>query len=205
MMKLKYLALSVVTMLLPTSALAHIGDHAGIHHGSAFITGLAHPFTGLDHIGAMLAVGIWSMLAFHQPQRGVWVVPIAFAGLLLIGGLLEFAGVGLYIVDRLIVEPMIAASLLVFGLLVALRIRLPLVVGALVVATFAVFHGTAHGSELPVSGMVAALSGMVLGTMLLHIGGMLIARFVLQRNIWLPRIAGGVVAVLGVGLLSGAI
>ena len=72
------------------------------------------------------------------------------------GRLLEFAGVGLYIVDRLIVEPMIAASLLVFGLLVALRVRLPLVVGALVVATFAVFHGIAHGGELPASRAAAA-------------------------------------------------
>ena len=199
-MKRKYLVPLVVTMFLPATALAHIGNHAGIHHGSAFIIGLVHPFTGFDHIGAMLTVGMWSMLSFNQSPRTVWVAPVAFASFLLIGGLLGFYGAGLPIV-----EPMIAASLLVFGLLVALRIRLPLVVGALVVATFAVFHGIAHGSELSVISMVAALSGLVLATMLLHIGGMLLAHFFLQRNIWLPRIVGGVVAVLGVGLLSGAI
>lgn len=200
MMKLKYLALLIPAVLSPTSALAHIGADAGIHHGSAFIMGLAHPFTGLDHMGAMLAVGMWSMLAFNQSSRSMWVAPIVFAGFLLIGGLLGFYGAGLPIV-----EPMIASSLLVFGLLVALRVRLPLVVGALVVATFAVFHGIAHGSELPASRAAATLSGMVLGTMLLHIGGMLIARFVLLRNVWLPRIVGGGVAMLGAGLLSGTI
>ncbi len=199
-MKLKYLIPLLVTLLLPATALAHMGNHVGIHHGSAFIMGLAHPYTGLDHIGAMLAVGMWSMLAFNQSPRGMWVAPVAFASFLLIGGLLGFYGAGLPIV-----EPMIASSLLILGLLVALRIRFSLLVGALVVATFAVFHGIAHGSELPVSGMVAALSGMLLGTMLLHIGGMLLAHFFLRRNIWLPRIAGGVVAVLGMALLSGVI
>ena len=109
-MKLKYLVPLLVTMFLPATALAHIGDHAGIHHGSAFIMGLVHPFTGLDHIGAMLTVGMWSMLSFNQSPRAVWAAPIAFVGFLLIGGLSGFAGINLPIV-----EPMIAASLLVFG------------------------------------------------------------------------------------------
>lgn len=199
-MKLKRLALLILVVVLPTSALAHIGDHAGIQHGSAFIMGLAHPFTGLDHLVAMLVVGMWSMLACHQAQRGVWVAPVAFAGFLLVGGLLGFYGI-----DWHMAEPMIAASLLVFGLLVALRVRLPLVAGALIAGAFAVFHGVAHGGELPASRAAAALSGMVLGSMILHISGMLIARFVLQRNVWLPRIVGGVVAMLGAGLLGGTI
>lgn len=199
-MKLKYLALLIFSMLLPTAAFAHIGAGAGIHHGSAFTMGMAHPFTGLDHMGAMLTVGIWSMLAFTQSQQRVWIAPVVFVGFLLIGGLLGFAGV-----DLPIVEPMIASSLLVLGLLVALRVRLPLIAGALIIGAFAIFHGIAHGSELPASRAAAALSGMVLGTMVLHISGMALARFVLQWNIWLQRITGGVVATLGVGLLTGAL
>lgn len=197
-MKLKYPVFLILAGLLPASAYAHIGDHA--HHGAAFFAGLVHPFTGLDHMGAMLAVGIWSMLALNQSQRSVWVAPIAFAAFLTIGGVLGFAGV-----DLPIVEPMIAASLLVLGLLVTWRVRLPLVAGVLIVGTFAIFHGIAHGSELPADQAVAALAGMVLGTMLLHAGGMALARFVLQRNTWMPRIAGGAVAMLGAGLLSGVL
>ncbi len=190
----------ILAMLLPSMAFAHIGADAGIHHGSAFIMGLAHPFTGLDHMGAMLTVGIWSMLVFNQTQHRVWVAPIAFAVFIAIGGMLGFAGVGLPIV-----EPMIAASLLVLGLLVAMRARLPLMAGVLIVGAFAIFHGIAHGSELSADKAVAALSGMVLATMILHLSGMALARFVLQRNVWLSRIAGGMVALLGAGLLSGAL
>lgn len=199
-MKLKHLALLILPLLLPASAFAHIGADAGIHHGSAFITGLAHPFTGLDHMGAMLSVGIWSVLVFDRSRRSVWTLPAAFASVLLVGGVLGFYGISLPVV-----EPMIAASLLVLGLMVALRVRFPLLVGAFIVGIFAIFHGIAHGSELPASYAAAALSGMVLGTMLLHLSGMLLARFVLLRHVWLPRIAGGAVAMLGAGLLSGAL
>ena len=206
MMKLKYFALLILSPLLPSAAFAHIGADAGIHHGSAldmgsiFLMGLVHPFTGLDHMGAMLAVGMWSMLVFNKKQRSMWLLPVAFASVLLVGGAL-----GLMSVEMPIVEPMLAVSLLMLGLLVALRVRLPLIGGALIVGTFAIFHGIAHGSEFPADKAVAALSGMVLGTMLLQLSGMALARFVLQRNVWLPRIAGGVVAVLGAGLLSGAL
>lgn len=187
--------IALLALLLPGLALAHIGADAGIHHGSAFIEGLTHPFTGLDHMAAMVAVGLWSVLA----TRHVWVMPIAFATLLLVGGLIGFTGAAIPVV-----EPMIAASMLVLGLLIAGRARLPLAAGAALVGAFAVFHGVAHGSELPAAQATAALSGMVIGTMALHLIGMGLGAFVQSRNVWISRALGGGIAVLGTGFLLGA-
>jgi urease accessory protein len=185
--------------LLPALAYAHPGHDAGLHHVSAFISGFIHPFTGLDHMLAMITVGIWSVQAFRHTRSNVWIVPLAFAGLMLTGGVIGMAGVG-----TPLVKPMIAASLLMLGLFVALRVKLPLLSGVAMVGSFAIFHGIAHGSELPIGHALALLSGMVIGTMLLHITGMLLGRFVLERNVWLPRIAGAGVAAAGLGLLAGA-
>lgn len=182
--------------LLPGLALAHIGSDAGIHHGTAFFMGFVHPFTGLDHFAAMLAVGIWSVLATRQ----VWAMPFAFAGLLLVGGLIGFTGAAVPVV-----EPMIAASLLVLGLLVCARVRLALPWGLAVVGLFALFHGIAHGSELPAAQAVAALSGMALGTMILHIAGMAIGVFFKARSAWYARVLGGGIALLGAGYLAGVL
>lgn len=192
-------------LLLPTMAYAHLGNDAGLHHVSAFLAGFIHPFTGMDHMLAMIAVGIWSVQAFAKPRgkvrdkvwAKVWIVPLAFAGLMLAGGVFGIAGI-----RTPLVEPMIAASLLVLGLFVALRVKLPLPAGAAMVGTFAVFHGLAHGSELPAGHALALLSGMVIATMLLHVTGMLLGRFVMERNVWLPRIAGIAAAAFGVGLLA---
>jgi urease accessory protein len=183
--------------LLPVAAFAHIGADAGTHHGSAFLMGLTHPFTGVDHMAAMIMVGIWSVLAFRKTSHAVLAAPAAFASLLLVGGLMGFAGVSVAAV-----EPMIAASLLVLGLMVGLRVKLPLAGGALVVGSFAIFHGIAHGSELPAEQALAALSGMLLGTLALHASGMALGRCVLERNVWLPRIAGLAVALFGLSLLA---
>ncbi|MBS1155916.1 MAG: HupE/UreJ family protein [Proteobacteria bacterium] len=182
--------------LLPGLALAHIGVDAGSHHGSAFMIGLVHPFTGMDHMAAMLAVGVWSVLVTRQ----VWVMPVAFAGLLLVGGLIGFSGAAVPMV-----EPMIAASLLVLGLLIGARVRLPLLMGAVLVGLFAVFHGVAHGSELPAAQAVAALSGMVLGTLALHLSGMVLGVLFKQRSAWYSRVLGGGIALMGAGFLVSAL
>lgn len=181
---------------LPGLALAHIGSDAGIHHGMAFFMGFVHPFTGLDHFAAMLAVGVWSVLATRQ----VWAMPFAFAGLLLVGGLIGFTGAAVPAV-----EPMIAVSLLVLGLLVCARVRLALPWGLAVVGLFALFHGIAHGSELPAAQAAAALSGMALGTMVLHLAGMAIGAFFKQRSAWYARVLGGGIALLGAGYLAGVL
>ncbi|MFT3737004.1 MAG: HupE/UreJ family protein [Rhodocyclaceae bacterium] len=187
--------LLALAALLPTLALAHTGGDAGAHHG--FMEGFTHPFTGLDHMAAMIAVGVWSTLSFHDKGRMLWAVPAAFAGLLLIGGLASFGGLELPFV-----EPVIAASLVVLGLLVATRVKMPVAAGAALVGAFAIFHGVAHGSELPAEQAAAALSGMVLGTLILHLTGMALGRFVLDRHVWLPRIAGIGVALFGASLLA---
>ncbi|UTH73062.1 HupE/UreJ family protein [Chromobacterium sp. IIBBL 290-4] len=182
--------------LLPGLALAHIGNDAGIHHGTAFFMGFVHPFTGLDHFAAMLAVGVWSVMATRQ----VWAMPFAFAGLLLVGGMIGFTGVAVPVV-----EPMIASSLLVLGLLVCARVRLALPWGLAVVGLFALFHGIAHGSELPAAKAMAVLCGMALGTMILHIAGMGIGAFFKNRSAWYPRVLGGGIALLGAGYLAGVL
>jgi urease accessory protein len=190
-------SLIAVASLLPLVALAHTGTDAGVHHGSALVDGFTHPFTGLDHMAAMIAVGVWSVLCFQHAGKRMLFVPAAFAALLLSGGLIGMAGMTLSLV-----EPMIAASLLVLGVLVALRVQMALPLGATIVGAFAVFHGLAHGAELPAAQAVSALSGMVAGTLLLHLGGMALGHFVLNRHRWLPRIAGFAVALFGAALLA---
>jgi urease accessory protein len=177
-------------------ALAHTGNDGAEHHGiaDAAAAGFAHPFTGLDHLAAMVALGVWSALT----ARRVWLAPLAFASALLVGALLGFAGLGLPAV-----EPMIAASLLVLGLLVASRAVLPAVLGMAIAASFALFHGLAHGQELNGPFGAWALAGMVTATALLHTSGIALGLAMKRSPVWLPRIAGAGVALFGVSLLAG--
>ncbi len=176
---------------LPALASAHTGADAGTHHG--FMAGLIHPFTGLDHLAAMLAVGIWSALA----MRPVWAAPGAFVALLAVGAVAGFSLTGIPMV-----EPMIAASLLACGLLVAWRQRLPMALGLGLVGLFAFFHGAAHGMELAGDGRWAALAGMVLGTAALHAAGIAIGRFGLARHRLLQQATGAAIGLLGVVMLA---
>ena len=182
-------------MIVPTLALAHGGVDAGAHHGNGFAAGFLHPFTGLDHLAAMLAVGLWSALSARRIDARMAVAPMSFTLLLLAGALLGAAGF-----TPPLVEPMVAASLLVLGLLVATRTRLPLAAGAALVGGFALFHGLAHGLEL---GGGAALAGMVLATALLHATGLAIGVLLRARARWWPRIAGALVGGFGLALLLG--
>ena len=149
--------LALIAMLLPLAASAHTGADGGMHHG--FATGLLHPLTGADHLAAMVAVGLWSALAARRAWPDLLWAPLAFAGMLLVGALMGLAGVQLPAV-----EPMIAASLLVLGLLVATRIHLPAAAAAALVGVLAVVDGVAHCHEqardlraaLSLGGMVGA-------------------------------------------------
>lgn len=187
-------ALFILLALASSTAFAHAG------HGEeamGFMAGLLHPLTGGDHLAAMLVVGIWSAMT----TRRIWVAPVSFAALLLVGALLGIAGVSFPAV-----EPMIAASLLVIGLLLATQAKLPLALCAALVGAFALFHGAAHGTELAsATPVAAALAGMVLGTALIHIVGLSVGRVLMQRHVALARIAGGAVSMLGVGLLTGVV
>ena len=180
----------------PLLAAAHVSGAPHDHGTSAFAAGFAHPFTGLDHLAAMVALGVWSAMT----TRRVWLAPVAFAGALLLGALLGLAGLALPAV-----EPMIAASLLVLGLLVATGRQLPAAAGAALAAGFALFHGAAHGTELAGPGAAAALAGMVLATALLHGAGIGLGLALKHTNRWLPRVAGAAVVVLGASLLAQAV
>jgi urease accessory protein len=169
------------------SAFAHVGADEGSHHG--FLTGFTHPLTGLDHLAAMLAVGMWSAMTSQR----IWSAPLSFAALLFIGALATKASVAFPAV-----EPMIAASLLVMGLLLATRQHLPAAAGALLAGGFALFHGAAHGQELMGMG---ALAGMVASTALIHLAGLGIGRAMQHRSAALPRWSGAAIAL--VGLVSG--
>ena len=185
--------------LLPLAASAHTGVDGGLHHG--LVAGFMHPLTGADHLAAMVAVGVWSALSARRAWPDLLWAPLAFAGMLLAGALVGLAGLQLPAV-----EPMIAASLLVLGLLVAARVHLPAGVAMAVVGLFAVFHGVAHGHELAGEQDAAlTLAGVVGATVLLHAAGIALGWALRHANAWLPRIAGAAVVGLGATLLAQAI
>ena len=197
-MKTKHLIATVATAAsaLPLSALAHAGEHHSHGAGDAFLQALAHPFTGADHLAAMLAVGVWSALTVTP----AWRAPAAFVALLVAGALGGFGG--LWVPG---VEPMIAASVLVLGLLVAVQKKMPWVLAATLAGVFAFFHGAAHGYELAGDGGAAAfgaLAGMAAGSAVLHVAGMLLGLAVMQRHRWIARAGGAATALLGVFMLT---
>jgi len=156
------LRLSVVALvLLPSFAYAHVG---GFAETSGFLHGLLHPASGLDHVCAMLAVGLW---AAQMGGRSVWVVPLTFVSVMALGGALPMLGIGLPFVEQGIV-----LSVLLLGVLIAASIRLPLWLSSGMVGLFALWHGHAHGTEMPelASGIGYAL-GFMLATALLHAAG----------------------------------
>ena len=193
-------------------ALAHLGADGAphIHDGqilSSLLDGALHPLTGVDHLAAMLSVGAWSALSLspggQRPAlKAMAAAPAAFVCAMLVGALAGISGWALPGV-----EPMIAASLLVLGLLVATRWPMRQGFGAALVAVFALCHGLAHGTELG-GHALAALTGMVLSTAMLHGAGMVAGlamrdpRNGAQR--WASRLAGAAVALLGLNLLAPA-
>ena len=191
--------LALMLAALPLAASAHTGVDAGLHHG--LVSGFLHPLTGADHLAAMVAVGLWSALTARRAWPDLLWAPLGFASMLLAGALAGLAGVQLPAV-----EPMIAASLLVLGLLVLTQRRLPPLAAAALVGVFAVFHGIAHGQELAgESGAALTLAGMLAATVLLHAAGIAAGWALRHGHRWLPRIAGAAVALFGVALLGGAL
>ncbi len=192
------LSLASLLALLPLAANAHTGADAGLHHG--FMAGFMHPVTGADHLAAMVAVGLWSALTARRAWPDLLWAPLAFAAMLLVGALMGMAGVQLPAV-----EPMIAASLLVLGLLVVTRTHMPASAAAIVVGAFAIFHGLAHGTELAhTAGAASTLVGMVGATVLLHAAGIAIGWALRHANVWVPRVAGAAVVMFGAVLLAQA-
>jgi urease accessory protein len=182
--------LAILFGLFATPALAHVGvgDHFSFMHG------FQHPLGGPDHLAAMIAVGLWGAIA---GGRRVWVWPLAFVATMIAGGILGRAGVALPMV-----EPAIALSIIVLGLLVAATVRVPVALGAVIVAAFAIFHGHAHGAEAPDTGWLGYAAGFVIATALLHAIGIGVARLLERGSGLVPiRAIGGATAALGVFLL----
>ena len=187
--------LAAAAAALPAAVLAHTG--AGAHDHAGFMAGLLHPLTGADHLAAMVAVGLWSALAARRAGPELLWGPLGFASLLLVGAVMGLQGVALPAV-----EPMIAASLLATGLLVASRLRVPGMVAALGVGVFALFHGLAHGYELAGSDSAwQTLAGMLCATVLLHCAGLAAGWALRHRSVWVTRAAGTAVAALGGAML----
>lgn len=184
--------LAVILALISAPASAHL---LGMH-GAGFESGVTHPFTGLDHLLAMLAVGIW---AAQQGGRALWTIPLAFVGMMSLGGMLALTGM-----QMPMVETGIATSLLVLGLLVAFSARLPLAAGATLTGLFALFHGYAHGIEIPLAASPAAYAvGFIAATSALHGLGIALGKYMKLRALPWLQLSGTAVAATGVWLMLG--
>jgi len=178
----------------PLSALAHTGVHAGL---DGFTAGFVHPFTGADHLAAMVAVGLWSALAARRWQD-MLAAPAAFMAMLLAGAALGRIGVSVPAV-----EPVIGASLLILGLLVITRWRLPMPAAIVLAGGFALFHGHAHGHELAAAAdATLVLAGMVAASLMLHGTGIALGASFRNAPPWLSKVAGLLVTVFGGALLG---
>ena len=185
-MKLSFNTIFLAAALcLPAAAFAHPG-----HGGHGFLDGFVHPFLGLDHVLAMAMVGTWSVL--HG--RRVWQAPALFMAMLAAGAVAGQGGITLPVL-----EPMVAASVVLLGLMLALPLRLNETAALGLIGGFAFWHGLAHGSEL--SSGTHVLAGMLLGSAVLHGLGMLLAHAALrQRQHW-ARALGQAVSLLGGALV----
>lgn len=188
MLKHTFLRLLLILLLCaPEPAAAH--TEVGVAGG--LLSGFFHPLTGLDHLVAMVAVGLWGA---QLGSPGIWVLPICFPTVMAVGGLLGIAGVPLPWT-----ELVIAASALVLGFAVAIALRVPFWAAAIVVGVFAVFHGYAHGLELPGAANPLAYGiGFVVATGLLHALGILIGILTRWRTgAQAVRVLGAAIAGLG--------
>jgi urease accessory protein len=197
-MRRSFLLALATLCLVPTAALAHtgVGDASGFTHG------FMHPLGGLDHQLAMILVGIF---AYQLGGRALWLVPLSFVAVMAIGGALGIAGIPVPFI-----EAGIALSIIVLGAIVAFGIKPPVALAMGIVALFAIFHGHAHGSEMPMdaSGVEYGL-GFMLATGLLHLAGIGIGFLIGMTTKWLGdnvyRVAGGVASIAGVAILIGVL
>jgi urease accessory protein len=186
-------ALAAAT-IAATPAFAHFDPVA---HGS-FAAGFTHPFFGLDHILAMVGVGLWASLL---GGRSTWAVPAAFVATMIAG-----FGIAMLHAGLPSVEPVIAASVVVLGLLALVALQAPTFIAMAMVGVFALFHGYAHGSELGAAGALPFMAGFAVATAVLHaigIGiGLGVGRFSGAGRM-AARIAGGLVALGGLWIVAG--
>jgi urease accessory protein len=183
--------------LLLLAAAAPVFAHSGHSSAGGFVGGLFHPLLGIDHLLAMVAIGAWSVVL--RGTRGVFLLPAVFVALLAAGAALAMSGVWLPAV-----EPAIAASALALGAALAFKARPPTWIACLLIGMFAVFHGHAHGTELPAaSNPYAYVPGFMLASALLHLVGVaagLAARG--RAGMLAVRASGAATAAVGLGFLA---
>lgn len=180
-------------VLLPQTALAHTGE--GVTGG--LMSGFMHPVAGLDHVTAMVAVGI---LGAFLGRPAIWVLPVVFPLVMAFGGVLGLVGIPIPFI-----EAGIAISSIVLGLMILFALKPPLWIAAIIVAAFSIFHGHAHGTELPNAANALAYSvGFVVSTGLLHLAGIGIGELIRwSAGQIIARAIGGIIALAGVGFLTG--
>ena len=190
----RFLFVLALLLLIATPALAHEGGVSG----AGFVTGFLHPILGWDHVAAMVAVGLWG--AFLGAPA-IWVLPVAFPLVMALGGALALLGLPLPAV-----EIGIAGSAVVIGAMVLLALRPPLGIAAVIVAFFALFHGYAHGTEMPnAANPLAYAIGFVIGTGLLHLVGIALGLLTrMPQGALAVRTAGGAIALAGLYFLANA-
>jgi urease accessory protein len=187
-MRLKHSLLVISMMVAAMPALAHTGSHPA----SGFGDGFAHPFGGLDHTLAMVAVGLFAAVL---AGRALWALPATFASIMLIGGVIGFMGI-----EIPAVEAGIALSVIIFGAALAARIRCRISVAMMLTGIFAIFHGYAHGAEMPVEAAAAHYCiGFVSATVLLHGAGLAFGAVLSPRQM-IHRLAGLVISIAGIVL-----
>ena len=192
----KTLLAAATVILTPTVAFAH----TGVGNTSGFVHGFGHPISGLDHILAMVMVGVF---AWQLGGRALWLVPMTFLVIMSIGGALGITCIGVPFV-----EIGIALSVVVLGAIVAFNVKAPIAAAMGLVGLFAIFHGHVHGAEIPEDAAgFAYATGFMIATALLHLAGVtagfLIGRAGEHYGSLLVRMAGGFASVAGLGLLIG--
>jgi urease accessory protein len=190
--------LSFALVTLPSAAFAH----TGVGDASGFVHGFMHPVGGLDHVLAMVAVGL---LAARLGGRALWLVPLSFVTAMILGGVAGASGAGLPFV-----ELGIAGSVLVLGFVLALGRQFPTSLAMAMVGFFGIFHGHAHGTEMPVDAQGFAYgAGFVLATALLHASGLALGlgadRLAGAWSARAIRFAGSAMAAAGIGIMAGVL
>jgi len=192
------LLVTAALLLAPSVAFAHPGHS----EANSLLAGFVHPFSGIDHLLAMTAVGLF---AAHLGGRALWAVPVTFVAVMALGGILGAAGVSLPFT-----ETAIALSVLVFGLVIFSGMTPPALAAMALVGSFAIFHGYAHGTEMPVAGSGIVFGvGFIVATALLHgFGialGLAIGRFDEMPRRRAMQACGVAIGLIGVGLTVGLV
>ena len=196
-MERKFSAIAIAIIFFIFSSVASAHETAGVTGG--FISGFLHPLFGWDHIAAMVAVGLWGAFLGNP---AIWILPVVFPLVMAFGGALGVVGIPIPAV-----ETGIAASALVLGIMVAFKVRPPIWVAAVIVGAFSIFHGHAHGTELPNAANPLSYSvGFVISTGLLHMFGIVFGLLVKwPAGKIAVQAGGGLIALAGVGFLTGVL